>query len=300
MDPSDFIFERAAIIGTGLIGGSMGMAMRRRKLAREVVGIGRRTVSVNKALDAGACDTVTLDIAEGLEGADFVVLATPIRAFEHVLPDVVRSMEPGALLTDVASSKRSVIKTIRKALNGRDDVHYLSTHPMAGSEKTGPCAAREDLFEDCVCIFTPLPETGDECLAQMRSLWDALGAKIREMEPATHDRLVAHISHVPHLVAAALVDVVDEDELWYAGGGLIDTTRVASSDPALWCDIYESNSEAVCDALDEHIALVERMKELVRKGDFDALNELLATAKEKRDSLLSRRADFNRKRKQAE
>ena len=299
MSESDFLFEQVTIIGTGLMGGSMGMDLRARGLAGEVVGVGRRQVSIDRALDAGACDRVTLDTAEGVAGADLVVLANPIGALPKVLPPVVEAAESGCLLTDVASSKQNVIQRARSAMQDRDDLHYLSTHPMAGSEKTGPTAAREGLFEDCICIFTPLQETPDEHVERLRALWKALGAEVVDLAPDRHDRLVARISHVPHLVAAALVEGADRDDLWFAGGGLMDTTRVASSDPELWCDIYDSNREEVCRALDEHISLMRRMREMLDDGDFEDLGELLDRARRKRDELMDERAEFNRKRKEA-
>ncbi len=296
MSPSNFIFEQVTIVGTGLMGGSMGMDIRARGLAREVVGVGRRQISIDRALDAGACDTATLDTEEGVAGADLVVLATPIGALPDVLPPVVEAADPGCLLTDVASSKRNVIEHARAAMSGRDDLHYLSTHPMAGSEKTGPTAARKGLFEDCICIFTPLQKTPDQPVSRLRELWEALGAEVVDMAPDRHDRLVARISHVPHLVAAALVESSERNDLWYAGGGLMDTTRVASSDPELWCDIYESNREEVCRALDEHISLMRRLREMVDDGNFEDLHKLLDRARRKRDELMAERADFNRKR----
>ena len=299
MSESDFLFEHVTIIGTGLIGGSLGMDLRARGLAGEVVGVGRRQVSIDRAMDAGACDSVTLDTREGVSGADLVVLATPISALQKVLPPVVEAAPPGCLLMDVASSKQDVIETVRAAMDGRDDLHYLSTHPMAGSEKTGPTAARKGLFEDCMCIFTPLAQTPEELVTRLETLWERLGAEVVHMTPDRHDRLVARISHVPHLVAAALVEGSDREDLWYAGGGLMDTTRVASSDPDLWCDIYDSNREAVCRALDEHIGLMRRMREMIDDGNFEALHELLDRARRKRDDLMAERAEFNKKRKEA-
>jgi prephenate dehydrogenase len=299
MSESDFLFERVTIIGTGLIGGSMGMDLRARGLAGEVVGVGRRQVSIDRALEAGACDRVTLDTEDGVSGADLVVLATPISALPKVLPPVVEAADTGCLLTDVASSKQNVIEQARSMLGDRDDLYYLSTHPMAGSEKTGPTAAREGLFEDCVCIFTPSPTTPEEHVQRLQQLWEALGAEVVDMAPDRHDRLVARISHVPHLVAAALIEGADREDLWFAGGGLMDTTRVASSDPGLWCDIYDSNRNEVCRALDEHISLMRRMREMVEDGDFEKLGELLDRARRKRDELMNEREEFNRKRKEA-
>lgn len=290
------LFERVAIVGTGLIGGSMGMAMRNRGLAGHVTGIGRRQVSIDKAMDVGACDEVTLDLEQGVSEADLVVVATPIRAFEHLMPRIAPAMKDGATVSDVASSKCSVIETFRDALAGRDAVHYVPTHPMAGSEETGPAAAVEDLFEGAVCIFTPTEDAGEDETAAVGRLWQELGACITIMTPREHDKLVSKISHVPHLAAAALVADADRESLLYSGGGFIDTTRVASSDTDLWCDIYKSNRQEVCAGLDDYISMLERMKELVESGQWTQLRNLLDLAREKRDELLRERADFQRNR----
>ena len=295
MSADEALFQRVAIVGTGLIGGSMGMDLRERGLAGDVVGIGRRQVSVDRALDAGACDEVTLDTREGVNGADLVVLATPIGALSHVLPSVVEGMDSGCTLTDVASSKGSVVEEVRGALADRDDLHYVPTHPMAGSEQTGPTAARTGLFEDCVCIFTPLPETPEDAVRRMRSLWQVLGAEVVDMQPRQHDKLVARISHLPHLAAAALVEGAERDDLWFAGGGLMDTTRVAGSDPDLWCDIYESNREEVCRALDKHIELARRMRNMLEEDELSELRELLDRARRKRKQMAQERAEFERR-----
>ena len=290
------LFDRVAIVGTGLIGGSMGMAMRNRGLAGHVLGIGRRRVSIDKAMEVGACDQVTLDLEAGVGEADLVVVATPIRAFQHLMPRIGPAMKDGAIVSDVASSKCSVIETFQESLTGRDNVAYVPTHPMAGSEETGPAAAVEELFEGSICIFTPLEETRGDDVDVMESLWRELGASIRTMSPDEHDRLVARVSHVPHLAAAALVAGVDSESLFFSGGGFIDTTRVASSDTDLWSDIYESNSKEVCVGLDDYIDLLERMKQLVASGGWDELAEILDEAREKRDELLEKRADFQRNR----
>ena len=290
-----FLFEQVAIVGPGLIGGSMGVAIRRRKLARKVVGIGRRPTSLDVAMDVGACDEVTLDVAQGTCHADLVVIATPIGAFGHLALLAAEAMKAGAVITDVASTKCAVIEVITEALAGREDLTYIPTHPMAGSEQRGASAADEGLFEGSFCIFTPVPGTPEEPLGRLRRLWEALGAQVRLMTPAAHDRLVARISHVPHLVAAALVAAVDDESLLLSGGGLIDTTRIASSDVDLWCDICRSNSAEISTALQEHGALVERMRRLLAQGHLEELRELLRQAKTKRDALLARRAGHTRK-----
>jgi len=279
-------FDTIAVIGVGLIGGSIGIAARRRGLARRVVGVGRRQISLDAALQVGAADEVTLDIAQGVREADLVVIATPISAIAQVAAAAAQGMKQGAVLTDVASTKQTVIKTVTAALAERSDVVFIPTHPMAGSEQRGPQHAREDLFEGSVCFFTPLDGTPQGELDRLRALWEGLGAAVHVLDAAAHDRIVSRISHLPHLAAAALVRSVTGEEAAFAGGGLTDTTRIASGDPALWRDICESNAEDVARALKDFAGVIGEMRAMVADGRFDELQDLLRAAKDKRDGLL--------------
>jgi len=281
-------FETIAIIGPGLVGGSLGMAVRRRSLARRVIGIGRRQSSLDAALRVGAADEVTLDVAAGVREAGLVVIATPISAIGPVAAEAARSMKQGAVLSDVASVKQGVVETVTAALRERPDVTFISTHPMAGSEQRGVEHARESLFEGSVCIFTPVEGTPHGELTRLRAFWEAMGASVRTLDAATHDRVVARISHLPHLAAAALILLVAKDEAALAGGGLADTTRIASGDPALWRDICESNAAQICRALDDFAGEVQHMRTLLAEGRFAELEELLRNAKDKRDTFHSR------------
>ncbi len=283
------MFRKAAIVGPGLIGGSMGMALRNRKLAETVVGIGRRRESLRRALDVGAVDECTMHVGEGVREADLVVLATPTAAFEAIMHEAAPQFRPEVILTDVASTKVRVIETISAALLERPDVAYIPTHPMAGSEQSGPLAAREDLFEGAVCIITPLTNTCPETRSTIRRMWEALGARTISMSPRAHDRLVARISHAPHLAAAALMAMVDDNEARLAGGGLRDTTRIASGSPDLWVDICRSNREQVRRALDEYVQVLQRMADALRDGDLGELKNMLHEAKRRRDRALADR-----------
>jgi prephenate dehydrogenase len=285
------MFDKVAIIGPGLIGGSMGMALRRRKLAGHVVGIGRRRVSLDAATKVGAIDSSTLDMSQGLSGADLVVLATPIGTFDRLAGPVAAALSPGAVLTEVASSKVQVIRTLQEALEPRSDVQLVPTHPMAGSEQSGPLAADEALFEGSVCIVTPLPEEIGDAHRRVRELWQALGATVVDMTPSEHDRLVARISHVPHLAASALMHTVDEETMHYCGGGLRDTTRIAASSPDLWMDIYRSNRQEIRAAMREYIDTLQEMIRALNEDDMDALRRQLGAAKSYRDELAVRLAE---------
>jgi len=283
------MFNTVAIVGPGLIGGSMGMALRKRGLAKTVVGIGRRRESLDKALRVGAIDEATLDLEAGVAGADLVVLATPIGTFGSLAPRLASALKPEGLLTDVASSKARVVETIVSALDGRPDVSYIPSHPMAGSEQRGPLAASADLFEGCICIITPLSNTFPESKGAIMRMWKVLGATLVSMSPQAHDRAVARISHLPHLAAVALLAALDEEDMRLCGRGLLDTTRVASGSPDLWVDICGTNREEIRGALDSYARLLRELAERLKDGDLEQLRSVLVSAKEKRDRLVEAR-----------
>jgi prephenate dehydrogenase len=279
------VFKKVTIIGPGLIGGSMGMALRGRKLAGQVVGVGRRKESLDKALKVGAIDRATLDLKEGVHRSELVVLATPIAALGELVSQLPMMLDPEALVTDVASAKAHVIEVVSSALRFRPDVSYIPSHPMAGSEKSGPLAASADLFDGAVCILTPLTNTFPESKGLITQMWRALGARVVSMTPQAHDRLVARISHVPHLAAAALLTYLEDGEMALCGGGLRDTTRVAGGDPELWLDICRENREEVRAALSAYIDVLSRMAGSLQSGDLGPLGDVLQAARDKRESL---------------
>jgi prephenate dehydrogenase len=279
------MFKKVAIIGPGLIGGSMGLILRRRRLADRVVGVGRRQVTLDKVMRVGAADEVTLDMAEGLREADLVVLATPIGSFAGIMEGAAALLAQNAILTEVGSAKASVIETVTAALRERPDVSFVPTHPMAGSEQAGPLAADHDLFRGAVCIITPLPDCPRQALDRIEAMWAAFGARIAMMDPETHDDLVARISHVPHLAAAALMAVVDDDDARFCGGGLRDTTRIASGSPAMWLDICKANHAPIHKALLDYVGVLQGIGEALSQSDLTDLERMLQAAKEKRDRL---------------
>jgi prephenate dehydrogenase len=279
------VFKRVTIIGPGLIGGSMGMALRAHKLAGQVVGVGRRKESLDKALKVGAIDKATLDLKEGVHGSELVVLATPIGTLADLVPQLPTMLDPEALVTDVASAKVRVIEVIASALRFRPDVSYIPSHPMAGSEKSGPLAGSPDLFEGAVCILTPMTNTFPESKGRITQMWRSLGARVVSMTPQSHDRLVARISHVPHLAAAALLSYLEDGEMTLSGGGLRDTTRIAGGDPDLWIDICRDNRDEVRAALEAYAAVIGRMADALRSGDLAPVRDVLQTARDKRQRL---------------
>jgi prephenate dehydrogenase len=280
------VFKKVTIIGPGLIGASIGMALRTRKLAAQVVGVGRRKASLDNALKVGALDKATLDLKEGVQKAELVVLATPISTIVEMVPRLPEMLDAEALLTDVASAKVRVIEVVSSAMRFRPDVSYIPSHPMAGSEKSGALAASADLFVGAVCILTPLTNTFPESKGRITQMWRELGARVVSMTPQAHDRLVARISHVPHLAAAALLANLEESEMALCGAGLKDTTRIAGGDADLWLDICRENREEVRAALEAYIALLRKTADSLRTSDLGPLRDLLQNARDKRDKLL--------------
>ncbi len=283
------IFDTVAIVGPGLIGGSIGLGIRRRKLAAHLVGIGRRASSLRKARQAGAVDSTTTDLEAGTRSAELVVLATPVNTFGELAMRLARCMKEGALVTEVGSTKESVIEAISQALEVRNDLAFIPTHPMAGSEKRGAENATPDLFEDSRCIFTPVSGTPPGATERLKRLWEALGAEVHFMTPRQHDRLVARISHLPHIAASALINTIEEQEGVYAGGGLIDTTRVASGEPNLWKAICQSNPHGILEALDSFSDSLAIARKFLAEGDFEGFTAWLEEAKKKRDDILEMR-----------
>jgi prephenate dehydrogenase len=274
--------ERVAIVGVGLIGGSLGLALREAGLCAEVVGYGRSRQNLDVALGRGCVDRVVPSAAEAARGATLVVLAAPVGRCE----ELARAMRPhapaDALLTDVGSVKGTLVPALERAWGGGAQV--VGGHPLAGSAAAGAAAARADLFRDRRCILTPTASTSAAALAQVHALWEAVGASVETMDAGVHDELLARVSHLPHLVAYALVEAVaaarvaGREPLPYAAGGFRDTTRIAASRGELWRDILLANAPAVRAGLGELRRALERLDALLAAGDGAGLEAALDAA----------------------
>jgi prephenate dehydrogenase len=263
------VIRRLTIVGLGLLGGSLAKAARAESLAREIVAVGRRVGSLEPALADGAVDRITTDIAEGVAGADLVVLATPVATLEAQLPAVWRAAAEGALVTDVGSAKARIVRAA-EALAAERPLAFVGGHPMAGSNLAGYGVSRADLFRGALVILTPTERTSVDALKRASELWEAVGSRVMSLDPVTHDRAVAAVSHLPHLVADALVAAVarmDPQFFDVAARGFKDTTRIAASDPVMWRDIFEQNREALAEALAAFRAALGDLESLVRSGD---------------------------------
>lgn len=270
---------RAAILGTGLLGGSLAAALKQRRLARTVIGFSPGD-SGDRALSLGLIDARAESPAAAVAGADLVVLAAPVSENARLIATIRGHLAPGALLTDVSSVKRPVIDAARRVLGDRL-ADFVASHPIAGSDRSGPQAADPALFDGRLVVVTPLAESSPAQQTRLLSLWHALGATTRLLDADVHDRLYALVSHWPHAVAFAMADTVAADPApggpW-AGKGLLDLTRIAASSPELWADILLQNAEPVLAVARRFRERTERIENALRDGDRDALRALFASA----------------------
>jgi prephenate dehydrogenase len=266
-------FSRATIIGVGLIGGSLGMAVRARRLAREVVGVARVPETIGMARARGAIDRGTTDPVEGVEDADLVVLATPPELVVRMAHQVIPYLRAGAIVTDVASVKKDIVGGIETALEPGGRIAFVGGHPMAGNEGRGVSAASADLFEGAVYILTPPARTDGEAAERLVSLARAVGARPIVMDPDAHDRAVARVSHLPYLLAAALMGAAAK-ETAAAGPSFLGATRVAGSPVPMWAQICRLNRQEIVDALRAFRGRLDRLEKALADGpDLDALLE---------------------------
>jgi len=280
--------DNMAIVGVGLLGGSIGLALRAAGYSGLRMGIGRRKSSLNKALAYEAVDEVTLDIAAGIKKAQLIIMCTPISRFEPLINKITDALTPGTYMTDVASTKAEVVKLCRRLLP--KSVKFVGSHPMAGSEKTGVEFARADLFEHSLCLVTPTAKTPQADVRWIRKFWETLGCWTTTMTPKKHDNLLARVSHLPHAVATALVSLSSKQSaINLAGPGFADTTRIASGDAGLWTDIFHTNRAALIKAVDQIIAELTRFRKRLDRDDEKAIKNWLATSKKLRDNWIAKR-----------
>lgn len=283
------MFQTVAIVGVGLIGGSLGIALRERGLASRVIGIPRREATIAEALTVGAIDEGTLDLGRVSE-AELVVLAPPVLTIPPLVAAMAPYLRPGTIVTDVGSTKGELMQVLSALLPPHVDL--VGGHPMAGSERGGVLASRGDLFEGSVYVLTCIPRTQPESVARLAVMARALGATPVEMESALHDDAVARISHLPHVVAAALAEATGESVLsqdvlrLLVAGGFKSTTRIASSPPEMWRDICLTNRDAILSALDDFEGALAHFRRALEAVDGDELYEAFARGKQVRDALV--------------
>lgn len=272
------LYGRVALIGLGLIAGSMALAMRRAGLAGEVVGYARSAESRGVAREIGLCDRVEDSAAAAVEGADLVVLCVPVGAMGAVAAEIAPALAPGATLSDVGSVKRAVIDAVAPHLP--EAVHFIPAHPLAGTEHSGPRSGFAELFENRWCLIVP-PEGADPAAVdRLKALWQGMGALTTRMEADHHDLVLAVTSHAPHLIAYTMVGVADDlgrvtdsEVIKYSAAGFRDFTRIAASDPTMWRDVFLNNREATLEILGRFTEELFALQRAIRTGDGDHLHE---------------------------
>ena len=273
------IFDKVAIVGTGLIGGSLGLAIKNNKLASKVVGVSRHKSSWLEARKKGAIDkgSETLNI---INDADLLILATPVNTIISLAPKISKIINKNCIVMDVGSSKEEIVSRLSRVFP-----NYVGAHPLAGSEKRGIAFASSNLFNGSLCIITPDKNTRKSALFKIRKLWSGVGARTIEAAPSTHDKIMAFVSHLPHAASFALMNSVPKVFLRFAASGLKDTTRISASEPELWADIFMSNDKNILCALGLLEDNLKQIKFAIKTGNRNALVKILEKAKTKRKEL---------------
>ncbi len=285
------LIDHLSIIGVGLIGGSLARALKKAKLVNRVTGCNRREDTLKKAIELEVIDDYTLDISDAVKGADVVVIGTPLSTTEKLLPQIAEALANEAVLTDVGSAKASVVNAARTALADQFP-RFVPGHPIAGTEQSGVEASFAELFIDHRVILTPVEETCDKAHKLITDMWQAVGADVIDLDVKHHDNVLAATSHLPHMLAYALVDCLagmqERDEIFkYAAGGFADFTRIASSNPDMWHDICFSNRDALLKTLDVFSEHINQIKVAIEASDSEQLLEIFRRAKQARDEFVS-------------
>lgn len=273
------LFNKVAIIGVGLIGGSIALGLKKKKLCYEVIGMSRHKNTLLLAKKRGAIDRGSQQIGI-IKDADLVILATPVSLIFKLAPIIRKIVKPECIVSDVGSTKKEIVSKLEKLFP-----NYVGSHPLAGSEKRGIINARYDIFKNSLCILTPTKNTNRLAKDKIRRLWSSLGAKVVYLPADMHDKILSFSSHLPHLVAFSLIGAVSAKYLRFSSGGLKDSTRIAASDPGLWADIFLSNKGNILKATQVLQDNLSKIKSAINKKDKKLLIKILKEAKAKRESL---------------
>lgn len=273
------LFNKVAIIGVGLIGGSIGLALKKKRLAGKIIGIGHRQKSIDQALKVRAIDAGYVELDQ-VKGADLIILAAPVKEIIDILPKLRKLVSKDCLIIDAGSTKSEIIKTAEKY-----KLRFIGAHPLAGMEKKGPENARADLFKNSLCLLVGPKKYNLRDLSQVKKLWEALETRVLVIDPTEHDRILAFTSHLPHAVVFSLLDCLRSDYLKFGAGGLRDTTRIGLSDPLLWRDIFLTNHKELLGAIHTFERSLRRLKFLIRNNNGRALRTYLEKSRDKRNCL---------------
>jgi prephenate dehydrogenase len=280
-------FATIAIVGVGLIGGSLAAAIKRRSLARTVIGVGRDAVRMAKARERGLIDEAATHLGQAAASSDMLIFCTPVDRIVSQVREAAAACRSGTLVTDAGSVKGTICAGLASGLPA--GVGFVGSHPLAGSEKQGFEYADAELFQGRVCVVTPLPASPRQAIDRVRRFWEGVGSTVLEMSPEDHDRALAATSHVPHVVAAALAAILDADKAPLAASGFRDATRIAAGDPELWSAILLANRDSILSSLQNYEHSLRKFHEALAARDAQRLKELLLAAKSKRDGLVAER-----------
>lgn len=280
------LFRKISIIGIGLMGGSLGLAIKKQNVAREIVGFSHTAASVNYALEHKIIDQIAPDLKTAVHNADLVILAAPVKTIMNLLPMIAPHLSRYCIVTDVGSTKASIVQAAQKSLLSYP--MFVGSHPLAGSEKKGTTHASAELFEGAVCIMTPTDQTNRLAKEKVKHFWINLGTQVKFLTPDQHDKILAYISHLPHLIAYTLVETIPAEYLEFSAQGLKDTTRIASSSPQMWNDICLANPKNIVKSIDELVKSLSTIRKMILTKDEPGLNDYFQKSKTKRDSLEKR------------
>ncbi|HXB59887.1 MAG TPA: prephenate dehydrogenase/arogenate dehydrogenase family protein [Candidatus Acidoferrales bacterium] len=280
-------FRKIAIIGVGLLGGSLGLAVRKFRLAGEIAGFVRREKTIAECEKVGALDYATTDLLAAVSNADLVILCTPLAQMRSLAEQCVPALKRGAIVTDVGSVKAGVVRELESVI-AKAGAHFVGSHPMAGGEKTGVAAARADLFVNAACVLTPTRRSNAAAVRKLERFWKSLGSRILKLPPEQHDLFVSRTSHLPHVIAATLANLVlgpsqPKGQSQLCATGFRDTTRIASGSPEMWRDISLANRKHVARSITAFISELQKFEQALRKTDEKGIEKFFESAKSRRD-----------------
>ncbi len=281
-------FQKITIIGVGLLGGSIGLAAKKRHVAGEIAGFVRSKKNIADCEKFGATDFATTDLLAAVSNAGLIILCTPLAQMRPLAQQFLPALKRGAIVTDVGSVKAGVVRAL-ESLVQKSGAHFVGSHPMAGAEKTGVAAARENLFENAVCVLTPTKKSNATAVRRLEQFWKSLGARTLRLDAAQHDLLVSRTSHLPHVAAATLANLVlnptnPKIQSQLCATGFRDTTRIASGSPEMWRDIALANRKNLFRSVDAFVAELKKFQAALKSGDIKAVEKYFATAKQRRDN----------------
>ncbi len=274
------MFKKVVIFGTGLIGGSLGLAIKRKHLAKQVIGFSRHKKNAKLAIEIGAIDRIGVSLKEA-QDADLVILATPINSIMEIALKIVKNLRKDCIVMDVGSTKEKIVSRLSTLIP-----NFVGCHPLAGSEKQGVLNARGNIFTGSICIITPIAKTKKNILNKIKLLWAKLGTQVIILGPARHDQILAFTSHLPHIIAFSLIGSMPDKFLNISSSGLRDATRISGSDALLWSEIFLSNQKNLLASISSFQVELTALKLALKNGDIKRLRKILSAAKEKRERLM--------------